>query len=134
MGSAVRKVGKMVQHYTMPWTGAGTWDNNIIGNAFAPGLYTLYGEQQERKERIASEETAVVQSQNDAIAAKQAEADRIAKAAADKIAADKAKADEEAAKAATLLAIRRRASSPYGTSQQGILGGAPTTRKTLLGG
>lgn len=134
MGNLVKTWANISKQQLMPWTGAGATDANLAGNIFAPGAYSLIGEQQERKERIAGEEAAVAQAQNEAVAAKQAEADSIAKAAADKIATDKKKAEEEAEKAATLLAKRRRASSPYGTSPAGLLGSAPTTRKTLLGG
>lgn len=58
-----------------------------------------------------------------------------AKIVADKKAVDKKKVDEEAKKASTLLAKRRRGASPFATpgGAQGLLGQAPVQLKTLLG-
>jgi hypothetical protein len=119
-----------------PWQGSGTLLENLAANSTPIGGYrALYGDPKAEADKIkeieegrAAKETADKQAADKAAVA----ADEAAAAA--KIAADKARAEEEAAKAATLLAKRRRASSPYGTSPVGLLGSAPTTRKTLLGG
>ena len=92
------------------------------------------GLNQEQAQEQRQAEADAAQAQQADIASKQAAAAAAAKAAADKVAADKAKADQEAEAAATLLARRRRASSAYSQGEQGILGAANVTRKTLLGG
>lgn len=119
-----------------PWSGSGSTLENLLFNATPVGGYrALYGDPKNEADIIKEQqEQAAALAQQADIASKQAAADAIAKAAADKVAADKAKADQEAEAAATLLAKRRRASSAYSQGEQGILGAANVTRKTLLGG
>jgi hypothetical protein len=136
MGGLVGTAFDVFKTQIMPWTsisGQGDTVTNLAGNIFAPGVANYFDVQGERTARIEGEEQTKIAVQKAEVAAKQAEADRVAKEAADKIAADKEKADKEAADAAAYLAFRRRAASPFSTSAKGILGKAPTSTKTLLG-
>ncbi|MBE3143203.1 MAG: hypothetical protein IMZ61_04665 [Planctomycetes bacterium] len=136
MSSVASLIGQWGKKQVQPWKndeGDSSFMNIFSNSPLYSGYETYGASQEERKQTIMGEQRADAEAAQKIVQGKADTAAAVAKAAADKIVADKAKADKELQDAADALAKRRRGSSPYSGSQQGVLGQAPVQLKTLLG-